>query len=83
MLEKNTLKLSEQGIGSIMIAMTNSLLKVTFSEGSEDEEGVDVSKVLKEYKFVLNDNGELEVLNPVLNFSVQEYPKGGPDNGGE
>jgi hypothetical protein len=79
MLNENTLKLSEQGVGAIMVAMTNALIKATFAD--EDEiDGIDVSKVLAGYRFSINEDGNLEVLNPVLNFSVENYPQEGQND---
>jgi len=72
---QNTLKLSEQGQGAVMVALTNALIQVALSDEHPeqvDEEAMDVSKVLSNYQFVLNEEGELIVLNPVIPFSISE-----------
>lgn len=74
MLEKNTLKLSEQALGSVMVAFTNALIQVALEDAGEttDQSQMDVSKVLAGYQFVLNENGDLDVQNPVIAFSMSE-----------
>ncbi len=74
MLEKNILKLSEQALGSVMVAFTNALIQVALEDqGKEsDPTQMDVSKVLAGYQFVLSEDGTLDVQNPVVAFSLVE-----------
>jgi len=74
---RNTLKLSDQAVGSVMVAFTNALIQVQIEDtGDEiDEESIDVSKVLAKYELVVNEEGTLDVLNPVIPFSIETPEK--------
>ena len=60
--KENTMKLSDQAIGAIMLALQNSLLEQT-----------DIVPVLRGFKLESSDNDEVIVLNPpvVKNLSPE------------
>jgi len=73
MVAKKTLKLSEQAIGSVMVALTNALILVQMEDA--EPESMDVSKMLANYNLVINEDGDLDVLNPVIPFSIETPEK--------
>jgi hypothetical protein len=78
MVVKKTLKLSEQAIGSVMVALTNALIQVQMDEVNDenvDPDSMDVTKILGNYELVLNESGTLDVLNPVIPFSIETPEK--------
>lgn len=68
MRAKKMLKLSEQAVGSVMVAMSNSLIGVA----NGVDENIDISKVLTGYQFYVDDNGTLSVKNPVVPFDIED-----------
>lgn len=71
---ENFLKLSDQAVAAIMVALQKALLTVATmkEEDNVDESDIDVSLMFKEYKFFVDDHGELRVENPVVLVEVKE-----------
>ena len=64
------LKLSDEALGAVMLALQNSLMKQS-----------DIVPVLKGFDFKVSDDKELFIMNPPLvKFDDGEYPV---DNGSE
>jgi len=55
MSQDKTIKLSNQAMGSLMMALQKCLLEQS-----------DITEILKEFKFRVNENRELMVMNPPI-----------------